>query len=282
VIELDTLLHDVPLLAPLPPAASRLARIAQECKADVNEVVTVVRYDPDLAAQILAHANAGGVTGPAPVVHVRDAIVRLGIPKILEIAVVEHLGATMMPALPAYGLREGEFWDHATAAAIATEALGLTCGDRIPSAATLAALLHDVGKLLLAPRLDAEACAAIERAVREHGMVASQAELAVLGFTHAQVGERVAETWKLDGGIAAAIRRHHELDTDHGPIADAVRIGNLVARLAGFGLGDEGLNLAADAAACHRLGITQQDFEMICAEVVARRHEAARSRPRAA
>ncbi|MCK4413081.1 MAG: HDOD domain-containing protein [Candidatus Eisenbacteria sp.] len=282
MIALDAVINDALLLAPLPPAASRLARIAQDRDADISEVVTVVRYDPELPSQLLAYANANRSPALTPLTHVRDAIVCLGIPKVLEIAVIEHLGTPMMEPIPAYGLQEGELWEHSTAAALAAEILGQISGDAVPPASILAALLHDIGKLVLAPHLEPKATMAIARAVDERGMVYSQAELEVVGFTHALVGARIAEIWNLDEQVAAAIRRHHELDTDHGPIADAVRVGNLVAKTLGRGLGDEGLNLAADAAAYHRLGISRQDFEMVCAEVLARFHEVDRIRPHAA
>jgi HD-like signal output (HDOD) protein len=88
----------------------------------------------------------------------------------------------------------------------------------------------------------------------------------VLDFTHATIGAKIAEHWNLGEPISAAILSHHDQGAAAGPVSDVVRISNLIAKTAGFGLGAEGMNLAADSGACERLGIDGNQFEGLCAE----------------
>jgi HD-like signal output (HDOD) protein len=270
VITVHDVLRDIDLLDPLPAAAAKLARIARDWEADINEAVTIIRYDQGLTANILRYANSPMGGARYRIAHVRDAVVRLGIPKVLEIAVTAHVRSQMARAIPEYGYEKEELWRHSVASALAADALVSMSTHRIPPIVFTAALLHDIGKLVLARHLEPPHLKAIAQVVTDHGLAYSQAELEVLGFTHAMVGGRVTEVWNLGPEIAEAVDAHHELNDDKGPAADAVRTCNLAAKTIGRGLGTEGMNVSGDFEAAQRLGLSPEDFEALCAEVQVR------------
>jgi putative nucleotidyltransferase with HDIG domain len=265
VITLNDVIRDIDLLDPLPAAAAKLAKIARDWEADINEAVTVIRYDQGLTANILRYANSPMGGARFRIAQVRDAVVRLGIPKVLEIAVTAHVRSQMMMALPEYGYAKEELWKHSVA--VAADVLASLATTRIPPVVFTAALLHDVGKLILARHLDSPHLKSIAHLISNRGLTYSQAEQEILGFTHATVGARITEVWNLGDEIARAVGAHHDLDESGGPAADAVRICNLVAKSIGCGLGNEGMNLSGDTGASTRLGLASEDFESLCAEV---------------
>jgi HD-like signal output (HDOD) protein len=267
VIALNDVIQDIDLLDPLPAAAAKLAKIARDWEADINEAVTVIRYDQGLTANILRYANSPMGGARYRIAQVRDAVVRLGIPKVLEIAVTAHVRSQMTRALPEYGYGKEELWKHSVASAMAADVLVSMASTQVPAHSFTAALLHDVGKLVLARHLDSPHLKAIAHLISNHGLTYSQAEQEVLGFTHATIGARVTEIWNLGPEIAEAVGAHHEFDGDAGPAADAVRICNLAAKTVGCGLGTEGMNIAGDVGATERLGLSREDFEALCAEV---------------
>lgn len=76
------------------------------------------------------------------------------------------------------------------------------------STATIAALLHDVGKLVLASRLPQE-CERVRRLTIGGRMTFPAAEEQVLGASHADIGAYLLALWGLPMGIVAAVRRRH-------------------------------------------------------------------------
>jgi putative nucleotidyltransferase with HDIG domain len=269
VITLNDVIRDIDLLDPLPAAAAKLAKIARDWEADVNEAVTIIRYDQGLTANILRYANSPIGGARSRIVQVRDAVVRLGIPKVLEIAVTAHVRSQMMQALPEYGYGKEELWRHSVASAMAADVLSSMATTRVPPIAFTAALLHDIGKLILARHLDSPHLKTIAHLISNHGLTYSQAEHEILGFTHATVGARITQIWNMSEEIGQAVGAHHDLDDSGGPAGDAVRICNLSAKTIGCGLGIEGMNLAGDTGATERLGLSREDFEALCAEVQA-------------
>ncbi|MFC1571983.1 HDOD domain-containing protein [Candidatus Eisenbacteria bacterium] len=268
MITLEELTREVEEIAPLPAAAAKLVSIASDEDADVNDAVTLIRFDQALTASILRYANSPMAGSRYKVHRVKDAVVRLGLGRILEIAIAAHVQGAMRRPLPQYGLIEEDLWRHAVASALTADILLRDRAPNIPGLAFTAALLHDIGKLVLAHHLDVTIQETIQKLTGESSLTHYRAESEVLGFTHASVGARVALRWDLGDEIAQAIEAHHETGDDLGPVTDTVRVSNLVAKTIGAGLGFEGLNLAADAGVCERLGISQEQFEGMCAEVV--------------
>lgn len=270
------IIRDIETLPAPSPVVVKLAALAGERHADVAELTSVIRYDPVLRAHLLSQAGrlpgepassgTNGHASPGSAAHLQDAVVLMGMAQVLDIAVMLHASELMMPALPAYGLVEGELWRHGIAASLAIEVIeGLISVDLSPGTQA-AAFLHDLGKVVLSSWIE-QGGTAPAGASRSRQAVFGREELEVLGVDHAMVGARIAQHWGLGSEIVTAIRGHHEPSAGEEGSVQAVGVANLAAKVAGCGLGAEGLNLGADASACGRLGITCQDFEFLCAEV---------------
>jgi putative nucleotidyltransferase with HDIG domain len=166
---------------------------------------------------------------------------------------------------PMYDLSEHELWRHAAAAQLAVRALAAERPQaRIPAVAETAALLHDIGKLIVSRFLHADVRELVAHA-KGHGITFVEAERQLLGTDHAAVGAAMAEAWNFPPEIIDAIRRHHSPPfTDATVVLDAVTLANAVAKTIGAGLGAEGLNLTLDNASYHRLGIDFRTFGRAC------------------
>lgn len=267
MITLDELTQDVQELAPLPAAAAKLTRMAADEETHIDSIVTVIRYDEALTASVLRHANSAVSAPRYRIQNVKDAVVRIGIAKVLQIAVGSHVRGPMEKSLPEYGLGEEELWKHSVASALAAEIILRQHPKGIPPMSFTAALLHDIGKLILARHLNPAIQKTVHKLTSDYSLTYYQAEIEVMGFSHADVGSRVAERWCLGEEIAAAISEHHKTDVSRSAVTDVVRTGNAVAKTIGCGLGFEGMNLAGDPGACGRLGIGRDEFEGLSAEV---------------
>jgi HD-like signal output (HDOD) protein len=123
-----------------------------------------------------------------PIGTVRDAVVRVGIGPVVSFAVASCLGPTFRRALPAYGLSEGDLWSHSVAASLGAEVIGALSPIMVPPETVTAALLHDVGKLVLARFLTPELLAGIADARIDGERSEMQAEIDVLGVHHGELG----------------------------------------------------------------------------------------------
>lgn len=211
LVDLEAVIEAAHALDPLPASTSRLTALVTRPDVDLREVAQVVSYDQALTARLLRVANSAASASRNPIATVRDAVVRLGSGVVLTFAIGTSAKKAMQRALPEYGLGEGALWRHAVAAALAAEHIkALSKKGGIPPEAFTAALLHDIGRLVLARFLDADV-----REILAHGnggarLPSIALEREVLGVDHAELGSLVAENWKLPDTIAHAIRHHHD------------------------------------------------------------------------
>ena len=134
----------------------------------------------------------------------------------------------------------------------------------IPSIAETAALLHDIGKLIVSRYLKADVKELVSHA-RTRGITFVEAEREVLGVDHAEVGAAMAEHWRFPPLITDAIRRHHSPPfTDPTPVAGCGGVANMVAKTIEVGLGAEGLNFAVSPESAQRLGLGFAAFGRVC------------------
>ena len=117
-----------------------------------------------------------------------------------------------------------QFRRHALAARHAADRIAEL--GRLPAAdeLALAALLHDVGRLVLVRLYPGYAELLASGKTPEERL---QAERKELGVDHALVGGVLVRRWRLAPGIGAAIERHHAEDAD-GPAA-AIALADLIA-----------------------------------------------------
>jgi putative nucleotidyltransferase with HDIG domain len=266
MITLDRIVERINELAPLPPTAMRLAGLLASPGWSIEECVETIRYDQALTAEILRYVNSAYSGALREITSIKDAVVRLGGGRILEEILARHLRQNLAAPLPAYGYSERDLWRHSVAAAAAAEALGAYAPTPMAGLAFTAALLHDIGKLVLARLAPSEAMEAVWKMASDGRATCEKAEKTLLGFSHAEVGAAMIDAWKLPAAIAAAVKNHHAESDPADPMTDCVMAANLVARSIGEGIGNEGMCVGGDAQVAKRLGLTKDKFELVCAK----------------
>jgi putative nucleotidyltransferase with HDIG domain len=206
----QALVREAANLAPLPRAAVRLITLLGGDEWKPQEVLDVVRLDPVLTGKVLGAANSARAAAQDAILDLGEAVRRTGPRAVVGLALAAGVKGRMWPGLPHLGLAEGELWRHSVATLFAAEAAGAHLGTASSTAAVTAALLHDVGKVLLARFLDPETLDYLRLALLDEKRSAREAEREVLAFTHAELGALVAAHWGLPEDIVGAIRHHHE------------------------------------------------------------------------
>ena len=199
------------------------ALIADE-HSQIADVVGILREDPSLVAALLRQSNSAASAPATEIVTVEAAIVRLGLARVLAIATHTAIGTQPQEALAAYDLGPGRLWDHSIRVSYAAEAIFRRSPRKIGPEVVTAALLHDIGQIVLDKVLDP---AHFHLARNSHVLVTT-AERELVEVDHAELGAMLLELWEIPATIADAVRYHHEPMSDVDFPAHVVQAANLL------------------------------------------------------
>ncbi|MEI6243954.1 MAG: HDOD domain-containing protein [Acidobacteriota bacterium] len=251
-------------LKPLPATANRLIAALQKEDTSLSSVSEFIEYDQVIAGRVLRLARSAAYSGSMAINDVHTATMRLGTATILELVLGDYLRTLKMKA-PLYDLDEDDLWAHGAASGLAVRALKQECPNTpTPEIAQSAALMHDIGKLVLVRTVQLRPTDVNAICEREK-VTWVEAERRLIGCDHAEVGGLLARKWDLPEDLCRAIERHHDQPiADPDPVVDAVVFANYIAKSIGTGLGAEGLNIGMDPTVSQRLGVDRDSFDRIC------------------
>lgn len=252
-------------LPPLPTTVVEILRIVGEGEVDMRVVADKICRDTALAARVIRVANSPFYGLNGEIYSVRDATFVLGTATIRNIVIAAGLMEHLRPT-EGGGLDVGELWRHSFGTGIAAKRLGEKCGVEGDMAFT-AGLLHDLGSLVLVVHYP-DKYASVLSYIDAEGCSITEAETAVLGIDHAEIGARVANHWGFPKDFVDAIRKHHKPDEEGGaPLADVVHAANLISHCMNAGNCDASLVGSIARPVVSRLRLNWQDIENILPEI---------------
>lgn len=263
-------LQAVPALPAVSPAALQLIRLLGREDADATDVLRCLKHDPSLTARLLRLCNSAALGLPQEVVSVDQALFLLGYRTLHELAVQAALGDALSAALPPYAIEPRTLWRHSVVTARAAELLAEKCPNEAPppDLAFTAALLHDIGKLVLAQVMDGPACAAIRHALEVEGRPWIEAERQALQTDHAEVGAALLERWELPRPIIHAVAAHHQpCRTCHPPLCELIHLADCLAHVVGADAGMHALAQCVDTGAAEHWQLQTRELEGLVAEL---------------
>lgn len=214
------------------------------CAADFERVV---RPDVGLTANLLRCANSVFYRATREITSVRDAINRMGMRRVFEVAASSSFAQAIPSKLIGYGMNAQEYWDHSVAVAVLSDRIGREAGFTYPDLAFTSGLLHDLGKVVVATFL----ASAPATAWPQERLTSVEEERSLFGADHGTLGEQLAVKWNLPKEICGAARWHHEPDSAPSAtlryLATVVQVADGAAHAASHALGDTSEPLDTDA-----------------------------------
>lgn len=195
---IDTGDIELPLL---PDVVWQVMDMSSSDDADARQLSELIHRDQALAGHILRVANSPAYMPRTPIVSLQQAISRLGLTQLSEIAFAVSLQTRVFEA-PGYAQEVRILWEHAVgAAAYASEIARMR--RRNVEGAFLCGLLHDIGKpVTLQLLIDVE---------KEVGYTLEAATVAaVMEAHHTRVGGLLATQWALPPHVHESILFHHD------------------------------------------------------------------------
>lgn len=259
--------RDIP---PLPKVAVQVANLVDQPNTSAPQVAQALSMDQVLTARVLKLANSAFYGAPRRISTVTEAIVLLGMRTIRNMTMAVSCFDLFDRDVKGYTERRGDMWRHSLCCGYAAQQIATRVKYPLPEEAFVAGLLHDIGKVLMSLRLATEFNLALDRVIAEK-ITFVEAERAILGFDHAQVGARMTEQWNLPTQLVSAIRWHHDpasakadsasagapskADMLPGKLTAIVHLADLVCITLGIGLGGDGLHYRLQDGVLELLGL---------------------------
>jgi putative nucleotidyltransferase with HDIG domain len=226
-ISIDDIVKRIQDLPSLPVVVMELLTTMEQEDIDIHLLAGKITLDQSLTAKTLRLANSSFYGMQSKVTSIQQAIAVLGFHSIRTLVTACSVAGSIAP-LPGSRFDFQGFWRHSVATAVAAKALAPRLRQNAETAFT-AALLHDLGTLVLATRfpLQYEEALAWRRA---HDSSTAEAERAVFGLDHAVVGSALAAYWKFPQAIQGAVAGHHELlDQDVASLPLTIHVADILA-----------------------------------------------------
>jgi len=253
--ELDDYIAKIKTLPPAPRILPQLLPLLRKDDVDSHRVVELIAFDPAITASVLRLSNSACFAGSTPVDTLLEALQRLGFNQVYKL-VVAVSGARLLGApQKGYGINSGELWQHAVVTAVAAQLIA----ERAHADDTVvftAALLHDLGKIVLAEALEHIYTKLVEDS-QSHQTALIDTEKRLLGVQHAEIGAQLLVRWNFPTNIVDAVRHHHHpgLATSDQKLAAYVYLGNMIAYFMGYGYGHNAFALSGRAEALDILNL---------------------------
>lgn len=186
-------INDDELELPLLPnvAAEVLASSVDE-RADAARLAELIQRDQSLTGHVLRVVNSPAFRGANEIIALQQAIARLGMTRIREIALAASLKGTLLQRGP-YEARAAHAWQVSLAAGLWAKEVARVALANV-EVAYLCGLLHDVGAPVVLARLG-ELAPDLDDARVD----------AVLAAVAPAAGERLAKAWQLPDAVLATI-----------------------------------------------------------------------------
>lgn len=240
-----------------PALLPRLITALQSHDSSADDIAAIITVDPGLASSTLRLSNSAYFSGSSPVESVAEAVMRLGQQELYRLAAL----ALVSRWETGVGHGEaGDFCRHALCTAIAAEVLAETSERVSPQTAYTAGLVCDLGKLAMT-----HACDGFYPAIRAHCAAQqcawTDAELAVLGFHHIQVGARLLRAWNFPP-VLVAVAEHYlrpsQAPAEALPLIAHLHAAKYIATSFGPGVGEDGFLFSLNESFLLEWGFTPE------------------------
>jgi putative nucleotidyltransferase with HDIG domain len=247
----------------------KIKPLMESPNAGVEDIANIISADQALSAKILRVVNSVSYGFFGSISSLRHALVILGFDAVKGLILSTSVFDAML-AGGFYGL-----WQHSMGCAITAGVIARKIRDPNPEEISIAALLHDIGKVIIKTELPEES-SGIDQAVTEKKISTYDAERQILGFDHAMVGEWLCQVWNLPDKLADPVAYHHQPDLSRfaqRPTA-IVHVANIFVRAIGFGFGGDNLVPGINPAAWEMLDISDSLVREIIGEMDGKLEEA--------
>lgn len=248
-------------LPTIPKVLQKLLKIIEDPKASINDIGSFVTSDAVLTSRVLKVVNSPVYGFPGRISSVSQALILLGLNVVrgmlLGVSVFEVMEMAMM------GL-----WEHSMGCAVTARIIAKKKGLNEPEEVSIAALLHDIGKVALSLKFHEDYKKILSGAERD-SMFIYEAEKKFFSINHADAGAWIAQRWNFPKSLVEVIEYHHKphLSKNVPLQAAIVHFSDILIRSKGFGFAGDIFVPAVNPAAWKILDFSDADIKDLLTEI---------------
>jgi putative nucleotidyltransferase with HDIG domain len=246
---------------PIPQVALKIIRTVHSRNYSMKDISRDVRKDQVISAKVINVCNSVYASPQNEIKSIDQALVMLGEKLLMQLVVSSALEQFFHDSDRGYSMCKGGLYHHAMSTAKTAELIAKSTGKSEEDVAYTAGLLHDIGKVVL-DQYVANFVPLFYRRVFTEGENLEDVERQILGVSHTDAGERLAELWGLPDVLKEAIVYHSmpekaTLDPD---LTHIVYLADLLVSRFNVGNELERIETKGLKARLKKLGISKDDL----------------------
>jgi putative nucleotidyltransferase with HDIG domain len=232
----EALLRRIRELPSLPEVVNRILTLLGQAETPASQIAKLIAYDPGLTSKVLRMVNSAAYGFQRQISSIQHGIMILGFNTVRGLVLSASIFKLFEGRTHPDGLDHHQFWTHSLTTAVAARFLAKSLGSPDGDEVFSAAMLHDIGKVVLDVHLPVyrEVLQASRKLrIPPHGPDFRLLEERLLGMTHDGIGALLAVKWKLPVAITEVIQYHHqpELAQAYPHLVHLVGLANEMANL---------------------------------------------------
>lgn len=267
-LTLEYIVNKVDDMEVLPEIINKIVSLTEAPDSTIEDMEREILKDQVLITKILRLANSAYYGYARKISTISQATVLLGFQAIKSIALASTVSQYLTSELKGYSLEKNQLWTQSQTCAIISRYLAKYVNYPNPEEAYIAGLLRDIGKTVLNQHMETEYMEVLSK-IENDKLSFLKAEKDILGFDHAEVGEKVASKWDLPPDLVDAIGHHHTPENSDVNIklVSIVHVADAMTMMMGVGLGLDGLAYELSPVAIETLNLDEEEFHNIISQV---------------
>jgi len=188
----------------LPFVAKKVLETLGSEYGSATQLSDVIEKDQTISARILKISNSALYGVRHEVTSLNQAVVLLGGNVIQSLV----LAVSTRSLYKRFGMMEQLMWNHSIGTAIAARLIAAEQSKDLAEVAFIGALMHDVGKVIMNNEIS-DAFIEVMKRTYNRGTASIDAEEAICGYNHTEIGSKVASKWGFPPILVNIIAQHH-------------------------------------------------------------------------
>jgi len=266
-MDVEKIIDDINALEPVSQVENKVMEIISKPDSSINDIVDIIKYDQAMTANLLRICNSALFGLTKEIVSIKQAVAYLGIDKVASLVMVGKHGRNFAKTHSGYDLEDGALWRYSVSSALIAQELAEK--RQLENVAMLftSALLKDIGKVVLNKYMH-DAFNQVKAKVQTENLTFIEAEKAVLGIDHAELGAKVAAKWNFNQVTVDIIKNHHNPDqaSSDDMALPIIYLADSICMMIGIGVGADGLAYRYHQDIVDRLNFSDIDLQITIAD----------------